>query len=538
MKFGELPVAEAEGAILAHSVRHGSGTFKKGRVLSLADISALRAAGVDRVFAARLAADDVPEDKAAAAVAQVIAGEATRAQAPFTGRANLHATERGIAIVDTARVSALNRLHESLTLATVAPYAVVDRREMVATVKVIPFAVPVTVLQEALRIAGSEPIVRVEAFSGKRAGLVITRLPQTKPSLIAKSEEAMRERVAALDGTIAQVLVVDHAIDKVSAAIRELMGNGVDPVLVFGASAIVDRGDVVPAALVSAGGEVLHLGMPVDPGNLMMLGRLGEVPVIGVPSCARSPKLNGFDWVLARVMADVPVTAEDIMEMGAGGLLAEIPSRPSPREGRPKVQRAPRVTAIVLAAGTSSRMGSNKLLADIGGKPMVRHTVAALQRASIDQIVVVTGRDSDHVIAALQGLPVICVHNPEFAHGLSTSLRRGLEVVPEDSDAVLVCLGDMPLVDEAVASRLIAAFSSAEHRSICVPVHQGMRGNPVLWGKAHLPGLMGVTGDRGGKTLLELRADEVVEVEMPDRAVLTDIDTPQALDDIRSGRVP
>ena len=134
------------------------------------------------------------------------------------------------------------------------------------------------------------------------------RLPQTKPSLIAKSEDAMRERIAALDGTLAQVLVVDHAIDKVSAAIRELMGNGVDPVLVFGASAIVDRGDVMPAALVSAGGEVLHLGMPVDPGNLMMLGRLGDVPVIGVPSCARSPKLNGFDWVLARVMADVPVT--------------------------------------------------------------------------------------------------------------------------------------------------------------------------------------------------------------------------------------
>ena len=538
MNFGELPVAEAEGAILAHSVRHGNGVFKKGRVLSLADVSTLRSAGVERVFAARLAADDVPEDKAAAAVAQVIAGEATRAQAPFTGRANLHATDRGIAVIDTARVSALNRLHESLTLATVAPYAIVDRREMVATVKVIPFAVPADVLQAALRIAGTEPICRIAAFSGKRAGLVITRLPQSKPSLIAKSEESMRERVSALDGSIDRVLVVDHAIGAVTAAIKSLMADGADPVLVFGASAIVDRGDIIPAALVAAGGEVVHLGMPVDPGNLMMLGRLGAVPVIGVPSCARSPKLNGFDWVLARVMADVPVSAEDVMEMGAGGLLAEIPSRPSPREGRPKVQRSPRVTAVVLAAGTSSRMGSNKLLADIGGKPMVRHTVAALQKASIDQIVVVTGRDSDHVIAALQGLPVICVHNPDFAHGLSTSLRRGLEVVPEDSDAVLVCLGDMPLVDDAVASRLIAAFSPAEHRSICVPVHQGMRGNPVLWGRAHLQALMDVTGDRGGKTLIEQRADEVVEVEMPDRAVLTDIDTPEALDDVRSGRVP
>ena len=151
-----------------------------------------------------------------------------------------------------------------------------------------------------------------------------------------------------------------------------------DPILVFGASAIVDRGDVIPSAVVKAGGEVLHLGMPVDPGNLMMLGALGDVPVIGVPSCARSPKLNGFDWVLARVMADVPVRPADIMDMGAGGLLAEIPTRPLPREGKPKPQRAPRVAAIVLAAGQSSRMGSNKLLADVGGLPMVRRTLDAV----------------------------------------------------------------------------------------------------------------------------------------------------------------
>jgi molybdenum cofactor cytidylyltransferase len=283
---------------------------------------------------------------------------------------------------------------------------------------------------------------------------------------------------------------------------------------------------------------VIHLGMPVDPGNLMMLAQLGEVPVIGVPSCARSPKLNGFDWVLARLMADVPVTAQDIMAMGAGGLLAEIPTRPAPREGRPRMQRAPRVTAIVLAAGQSSRMGSNKLLADIGGQPMVRRTVSAVMQPGIDQVIVVTGRDADHVAAALAGYSVTFVHNPDFARGLSTSLRRGLESLPDDVDAVLVCLGDMPLVDGGVAARLIAAFSPVEHRSICVPVHQGQRGNPVLWGRAHVPALKALAGDRGGRKLMDAAADEVVEVAVPDRSVLVDVDTPEALDDLRAGRVP
>lgn len=538
MIFGEMTLAEAEGAILAHSVKHGGGVFKKGRVLSAADIAMLNAAAIRTVFAARLSPGDVAEDRAAAQVAQAVAGPGTRAQAAFTGRANLHAAARGVAIVDGPRVTALNHLHESLTLATVTPFAIVDQREMVATVKVIPFAVPGSVLDSALAIAAGGPLVRVAAFSGRSVGLVITRLPQTKPGLLSKSEAAMRERVSALDGQLDHVQVVDHAIAPVAAAIAELRARGAELVLLFGASAIVDRGDVIPSAVTAAGGEVLHLGMPVDPGNLMMLGRAGGAPVIGVPSCARSPKMNGFDWVLARLMAGVPVTAEDVMDMGPGGLLAEIPTRPAPREGRPTAQRAPRVTALVLAAGQSSRMGSNKLLADVGGVPLIRRSVAALQTPLLDEVIVVTGRDSDHVAVALKDLPATLVHNPDFAHGLSTSLRRGLTAVSADTDAVLICLGDMPMVDAGVVARLIAAFSPAEHRSICIPLHQGQRGNPVLWGRSHIPSLAALTGDRGARALFDRLADEVVEVEMPDRAVLLDIDTPEALADFRSGRAP
>lgn len=532
MQFGELPLDRAEGAILAHSVKHDGGMYKKGRTLTADDIAILKAAGVTAVFAARLDSDDVPEDEAAAAVARIVGAEGTIAQAPFTGRANLHAGCHGLALVDVDRVRALNRLHESLTLATVQPFAIVEEREMVATVKVIPFAVPRDVLEKALAIIGGKPLVQVAAFRDRRAGLVITKLPQTKPSIVSKSEEAMRERIGALGGTLAAVRVVDHEIAPVTAAIAEMRALACEPILVFGASAITDRGDVIPMAVTRAGGQVLHLGMPVDPGNLMMFGALGEVPVIGVPSCARSPKLNGFDWVLARVMAGVNVTPEDIMDMGAGGLLAEIPTRPSPREGKPKPQRAPRVAAVVLAAGQSSRMGSNKLLADINGQPMIRRTVAAMRQAA-DVTIVVTGRDAGEVAAALDGLPVTFVHNQQFAEGMSTSLRAGIAALPPDTDVAVIALGDMPLVSPESVRRLIAAYSPAEHRSVCVPVFKGERGNPVLWGRQHFTVLTELTGDRGARALLGQLGDEIVEVDMPDDAVLVDADTPEALARVR-----
>ena len=288
MKFGEIPAAEAEGAILAHSVKHGGGIFKKGRRLSPADIAALTSAGIAQIFAARLGPDDVPEDEAAAAIAQAVGGSGVTAQAPFTGRANLHAGVHGLALIDAVRVRQINRLHESLTLATIANHAVAEKRQMVATVKIILFSVPRDVLAEALAIIGNEPLIRVEAFRHRHVGLIITRLPQTKPSLIVKSEDAMRERVTALDGDLAAVVVVEHAIGPVSRAITDLAAKHCHPILVFGASAIVDRGDVIPAAVHAVGGEVVHLGMPVDPGNLMMYGRLHGAPVIGVPSVLRA----------------------------------------------------------------------------------------------------------------------------------------------------------------------------------------------------------------------------------------------------------
>ena len=536
MKFGMMPLSEAEGAVLAHSVRHSGGMFKKGRVLSPGDIAALSEAGLAEVMAARLDPGDVPEDDAAAALAKAVGGDHTVIAEPFTGRANIYADAHGLALIDVDLIDAINRIDESITIATAAGYQVVEPRQMLATVKVIPFAVSQDVLDRALALCGEETPVRVAPFETRDVGLVLTELPQTKPQILDKSIQAIDARLMALGSNLGDVARCGHNVQAVAEAVEALHEQGHGPILVFGASAIVDRGDVIPAGLEAAGGEVVHLGMPVDPGNLMMLGRLGQATVIGVPSCARSPKVNGFDWVLERVLAGVPVGRDDVMGMGAGGLLKEIPSRPAPR-GRPddaKVAKAPAIAALILAAGRSRRMGeANKLLADISGQPMVRRVAETVLQSRARPVIAITGHEQDDVRQALGRLDLSFVENPDFADGLSTSLSAGIKALPEDTDGALVCLGDMPLVTSRHLDKLISAFDPEEGRSICVPTVRGKRGNPVLWGADFFDRIAEVKGDTGAKHLLGEYAEMVCEVAIDDDAVLTDIDTPAALEAVR-----
>lgn len=192
----------------------------------------------------------------------------------------------------------------------------------------------------------------------------------------------------------------------------------------------------------------------------------------------------------------------------------------------------PRIAAIVLAAGKSTRMGSNKLLADLHGAPLIRRTVEAVVSWPVDITIVVTGHESDKIAEALQGLNITSVHNVDYALGLAASLRRGLDLFPENVDGALVCLGDMPLVQADTVSRLIAAFTS--HQTICVPVYKGTRGNPMLWGKAHFPAMIKLSGDRGAKSLMDQLAENVIEIETPDEGTTLDADTPETLNRVRS----
>src|SRR6185312_6885478 len=279
-----------------------------------------------------------------------------------------------------------------------------------------------------------------------------------------KNRSALEARLAPLGGTLVYERRTPHEAAAVADALNAAEGADAELFFVFGASAITDRRDVIPAGIVAAGGEISHFGMPVDPGNLLLLGGLDGKPVVGLPSCARSPKVNGFDFVLQRLFARLPVMGSDIMGMGVGGLLQEIPSRPQPRDAERSVPRAPRIAAIVLAAGLSSRMGVNKLLQDWRGKPLLRWTVEAALHSDARLVVVVTGHEAAKVEAALRGLDVQFVHNPDYQAGLSASLKTGLSAAPGSADDTLVLLGDMPQVSSALIDRMIAAFSPADGR--------------------------------------------------------------------------
>jgi molybdenum cofactor cytidylyltransferase len=538
MIFGKLPVAKAVGAILGHSLVAGKKHFKKGDKLTPFDIAQIEAAGIHEVIAAQIETDDVGEDEAAARIAEAAAGSGAKASAAFTGRANIYAETSGLVLIDREGVDRLNLVDEAITIATLSPFEAVSPGQMLATVKIIPFAAKRSSVERCAAIAGS-PLLRVAAFRPHRAGLIVTHLPGTKESVLAKTEAAVAQRLETLGSTLGASLRCPHREEAIAQALRDLTAQGLSPLLVFGASAIVDRRDVIPAAIIAAGGSIDHFGMPVDPGNLLLIGRAGATPVVGLPGCARSPKLNGFDWVLQRLLAEVAVRGEDLMRMGVGGLLKEVP-RPMPREAaalkedQSAAPRMPRIAALVLAAGSSRRMGrDNKLLQPIAGRAIVARVVDAVLGSAVTSVIVVLGHEADRVRAALGPRPVTFVENPTYTEGLATSLKAGLEAVAPGIDGVLICLGDMPAVGSAEIDTLIAAFNPTEGRAICVPTYDGKRGNPVLWAAKFIPEMKTVAGDVGAKHLIGEHEDELREVPMPGPGILLDIDTPEALADAR-----
>ena len=540
MKFGTFPIDDAEGLILAHRAKLPDRVLKKGTVLSTDDVALLRENGIETVIGARLADDDLTEDEAAGTIAAASAGENLRVGDPFTGRCNLFSEADGVIVIDRERLDRVNLIHEALTIATVEPYDAVSPGQMVATMKIIPFAVPKSVVDEALVILNEAPLVTVAPFRSLKAGLILTRLPGMKESILDSTVKVMQQRLEARGSRLTSELRCGHDQAETTAAIAQMMAEDVDLLMVFGASATVDREDVVPAAVVDAGGGIDHFGMPVDPGNLLFLGDIQGKPVIGMPGCARSPKLNGVDWVLWRVLADVPVTPTDIMRMGAGGLLKEFAERPQPRRALKNdptedLPGGPRIAALLLAAGSSRRMGeANKLLAPVRGKSMVTWAADAIAASATGPFIVVTGHEADKVQGALGAYDAEFVHNPDYAEGLSTSLRTGVAALPDDIDAVVVCLGDMPEVNADIIDQLIAAFDPVEGRSICVPVFGRKRGNPILWAKKYLAEMAEISGDVGAKQLLEEYAEEVCEVVIDTDAILFDVDTPDRLAELAS----
>jgi len=531
MRFGPVPLAEAAGAILAHSLTAGDLRLRKGRALGPQDVAALAAAGVAEVTVARLDPDDLSEDVAAAALAAALAPDpatlSVTVSAPFTGRANLFAAEAGVLRIDRSAIDRLNAVDPAITLATLPDWARVAARQMVATVKIIPYGVAGAAVAEAAAALGAAAL-RVHAFRRGATTLILTRTPGLKESLLAKGAAVVEARLRALGLSLGPPVTVAHETAAVAAAIRAAAGG---LVLILGGSATSDPGDTCPSAVVAAGGRLIRFGMPVDPGNLLFLGEQAGRPVLGLPGCARSPALNGADWVLERLAAGLEVTGADIAAMGVGGLLKEIPLRPQPRSARAAAAVGrPRVAAVLLAAGAARRMrGADKLLEPVAdGRPILRAAAEAARASQADAVVAVLPPGAADRRAALAGTGVEIVEAADAAEGMAASLRAGLAAVAARADAVVVLLADMPEVGPAAIDRLIAAFDPEDGREICRALAEdGRPGHPVLFGRRFFETLAGLTGDRGAREVLREAAEFVTDVPTPGRGAVIDLDTPE-----------
>ncbi|MEM5472556.1 molybdopterin-binding/glycosyltransferase family 2 protein [Hoeflea sp. AS60] len=533
MQFGPVPLSEAEGAVLAHSLTAGTLQLRKGHVLSADDLKLIGQGGVDEVIVARLREGDVGEDAAAEALAQAFTGANIRAANASTGRVNLHATCAGLFRADKLMVDAFNAIDPAITFASLADLNAVQAGEMVATIKIIPLAVEGASLGRAKAAIGVRDLAHVLPFRSVRAGLISTMLPSLKTSVMDKTSQLLAGRLSLSGSELIEESRVDHDAEAVAGEIVR-MAKIHEMIVIFGASAVTDPEDVIPAAIRNAGGEVERVGMPVDPGNLLVLGSLGDVPIIGAPGCARSPKENGFDWVLARILAGQTPTSMDIARMGVGGLLKEIPTRPQPRQPGGSAQKgksAPDVGVVLLAAGRASRMGDqagHKLLAAFDGEPLIRRMAGTALASTARQTVVVTGHRNEDIAASLAGIDVELVHNSDFASGMASSLKQGLSLLDEGVQGALVLLGDMPALTRRHLDRLIEVFAEHQGAAIIRACDGDRRGNPVILPRAAFAEAMKLSGDVGARALIESGVWSVIDVEIGPAARL-DVDTPDAV---------
>jgi molybdenum cofactor cytidylyltransferase len=531
------PAPTLTGAILAHSLRLPSGLIAKGSILTEQHLAVIEASGIKQISIAMLESGDCPEADAARRLGAMLAGFGLRAGAPVHGRVNLFAVHAGILVLQRDRITALNMLNEAITLATLPDATGLTEGEMVATLKIIPFAVPEIVLAQAAQHLAGSPALLVQRFRPLRVGLVLSQLPHVKDSVITATIAVTKARVEARGGHLLTPHTKPHETGPLEAAVTQLLDDGAELILIAGASAVTDRGDVAPGAIVAAGGTIERFGMPVDPGNLLCFGRIGSVPAIVLPGCARSPKLNGIDFVLDRAFAGVPLDSSAIAKMGVGGLLKDFAARPSRRQIRDQPRTTPKIAAIILAAGKSSRAAPrHKLLSKLrDGRSLIETTVDHALAAGAHPVIVVTGHAASLVQESVQGREILLVHAAHYDAGLAESLKAGIAALPEEVNAALICLGDMPLVDAAALRQIIAAYDPDEGRTIIVPTHRGKRGNPVLWDRRFFPLMAALNGDEGARSLFALHPETVAEVAMADDAVLRDFDTIEALEALERG---
>ncbi|MCL4296387.1 MAG: molybdopterin-binding protein [Anaerolineae bacterium] len=322
MRVVRVPLNEAAGHILLHNQAGPDGrkALKKGQRLTAADIALLRDLGREQVYIAILAEADLDENAAARRLGQIMTSQGLEPSSATTGRVNLMATFAGLFKVNVESLLSFNDI-TGVTLATIPNNSVVQPKTMVGTIKIIPYGLPHADLAAAEAIAGASRLVEVKPFVVRQAALITTGSTAAREKVIKSFTPALRDRLAGYNTTLLEGPYVSEDEVEISQALQWALNSGAKMILVAGETSIMDVDDITPRAIKAVGGEIVHYGMPVEPGNLMLLAYCGDIPIVGAPGCAKSRSYNVVDMVLPRLASGEHLTRRDLIALGHGGLL-------------------------------------------------------------------------------------------------------------------------------------------------------------------------------------------------------------------------
>lgn len=333
--FGKVDTTAAIGALLAHRIVTSKGTLRKGHLLSACDIRVLAAHGFEQIVVHRVEPSETDETTAAELLSQPFISDHIEARTAVGGRINFYSKSTGVFRANRSLIDNFNEVDDAITFACLNDFSPVGAGDLVGTIKIIPLAVSKHSVGVAARAILTTAPILIKPFMPHTATIVSTLSGGLSTKTVAKTVRATADRLLFRNSNLVSEVVTDHSVESLADALRSLHAmqkHRHHLIIVFGASAVADENDVIPSAIRAAGGRVERVGMPVDPGNLAVVGKIDETFVIGAPGCARSPALNGLDFILDRVIAGEDVDRAGIARMGVGGLLKEIEDRTQRRE--------------------------------------------------------------------------------------------------------------------------------------------------------------------------------------------------------------
>ena len=531
MKIENLAPKESKGSVLAQSYNLSERILSKGTYVSEDILEFLNEENVKTILCAVPEEGDMHEDTAAEAISKAIDRNQLYSEEASTGRVNFRAPTLSLVRYDRELIKQLNLVDESIAFSIVEHNQLLAKNDLIATLKIIPFFVSKIYVERVASLLSKKETFEIHRLEEKKVELIQTYYDWQKKSIFKATSNVTRNRLEALGCKLNKETLIPHDQKSLCKEIKSSIDNGVQVLLISGASAITDRSDYIPKAILSVGGEIIQYGLAVDPGNLLLIGKIGSSTVIGMPGCARSPKLNGFDWVLHLLMADIPISKSELADMGAGGLLMEIASRPLPRALAKSVnKRQKKIMGVILAAGNSTRMGKdNKLLKNTNGIPLVRHIAVEMLKSDLDSCSIVLGYQSDKVAGVIKDLNISLILNPVWEEGQASSLRTALNALDDTYSDLLIMLGDLPGIKSNHINRIIEEHLLTNNRrsKITIPSFEGKKGNPVIWGRSFFYDLSLLKGDVGGRSLFNQHPAAINILEMDDPVVVMDADTPE-----------